>query len=352
MKALCLTRDVLVAHASPEIVLAQDVRDAEGRVAASKGARLTAEVVQRLRNVEWRELHAIELEPADVHEAEAGARLVRAVAGNDVTVGAMTAGHWPLCAAQRGVVHVDVAALREINSLDGIAVYTLFDGQVVNQHETLARGKIIPFAVPEAALRRVESIARDRGGVVHLLRFVPWTVGAVIQESLGERAAQRAQSVLAEKLTWFGATLLAPQVVSPTAVEITTSLRRLIDSGARLLVIAGSRAMDPLDPVYQSLTTLGAVLERRGVPAHPGSLLWLATLAVSGATIQIIGLPSCGLFSQASVFDLLLPRLLSGDRLTNEALAEFGHGGLLTRDMQFRFPPYRAGERRGEVLAE
>jgi hypothetical protein len=32
-----------------------------------------------------------------------------------------------------------------------------------------------------------------------------------------------------------------------------------------------------------------------------------------------------------------------------EELAAFGHGGLLNRDMAFRFPPYRAGQDRGAV---
>jgi hypothetical protein len=352
MKALRLTRESFSEQGSAEVVLTQDLRDAQGRVALTKGARLTPDVLQRLEALQWDELHAIRLETDDVHEAEAGSRLVRAVAGRDVQVGAMTGGHWPLCAAARGVVHIDVTALRDINALDGIAVYSLFHGQVVDQNENIARGKIIPFAIPEVVLQRVESIAGAVGGVVHLRRFAPLTVGAVIQESLGDRAAQRAHSVLGEKLAWFGATLLPPQFVSPSADQLTTSIQSLIDGGARLLVVAGSRAMDPLDPVYQALGTLGALLERRGMPAHPGSLLWIATLALGQHEVQIIGLPSCGLFSQASVFDLLLPRLLSEERLTNDVLAELGHGGLLTRDMQFRFPPYRAGARRGEVLEE
>ena len=42
--------------------------------------------------------------------------------------------------------------------------------------------------------------------------------------------------------------------------------------------MAGTRAMDPLDPAFVALDRLGAPLERYGVPAHPGSLLWLARL--------------------------------------------------------------------------
>jgi molybdopterin biosynthesis enzyme len=159
--------------------------------------------------------------------------------------------------------------------------------------------------------------------------------------------------VLTEKLAWFGSTLLPSRFVAPSRAELATAIREQVANDAQVLIVAGSRAMDPLDPVFGALKELGARLERHGMPAHPGSLLWLGYVTTqSGAELPIVGLPSCGLFSQASVFDLLLPRILSGERLTNAALADFGHGGLLTRDMQFRFPPYRSGARRGEVLEE
>ncbi|MCC7324843.1 MAG: hypothetical protein IT358_13465, partial [Gemmatimonadaceae bacterium] len=65
--------------------------------------------------------------------------------------------------------------------------------------------------------------------------------------------------------------------------------------------------------------------------------------------VPIVGMPACGLFSQATVFDLILPRLLTGERLGVHDLAALGHGGFLTRDMAFRFPPYRQARERGAV---
>lgn len=351
MKPYRLTRAALISGEAAGLVLAQDVRDAAGRTVAAKGSCLTSEVMQRLDTLEWSELHAIALDPGDVHEVDAGARLARAAAGRHVEVGAMTAGHWPLQAGCRGIVEVAVDALRDINTLQGISLYTLFDGQVVEQRETIARGKIVPFVIPDATLTSVERSARASDGVIHVRPFAPMRVGAVIQESLGDRAMARAHTILAEKLGWFGATLLTPRRVIQGATELAAAVRALIAEGAQLLVVAGSRPMDPLDPMFDALEELGARLERQGMPAHPGSLLWLGYVDAAPER-TIVGLPSCGLFSQASVFDLLMPRLLSGERLTNESLAEFGHGGLLTRDMQFRFAPYRSGARRGEVLEE
>jgi molybdopterin biosynthesis enzyme len=112
-----------------------------------------------------------------------------------------------------------------------------------------------------------------------------------------------------------------------------------------VLIVAGASALDPLDPVFGGLTLLGARMERHGAPAHPGSLLWLARWQ----ELPVLGMPTCGMFSQATTFDLVLPRLLAGERVGNREIAALGHGGLLSREMAYRFPPYRTDAARGEL---
>jgi molybdopterin biosynthesis enzyme len=86
-------------------------------------------------------------------------------------------------------------------------------------------------------------------------------------------------------------------------------------------------------------------MERHGAPAHPGSLLWIAEWQGH----PVLGMPTCGMFSQATTFDLVLPALLAGETVANREIAALGHGGLLSRDMAYRFPPYRQGAARGEL---
>jgi hypothetical protein len=54
-------------------------------------------------------------------------------------------------------------------------------------------------------------------------------------------------------------------------------------------------------------------------------------------------------FSQATIFDLMLTWVFADVPITPAKLAAVGHGGFLTRDMAFRFPPYRRTRERGEV---
>ena len=329
-------------------VLVHDVRDARGAVCVAKGRVLNLDDVARLRSVPWQELHIAALAPDDMHEDDAGPRLACAAAGNGVRVGERSAGHWPLIAIRRGIVDISIEPLADVNGREGLSVYTLFHGHVVDEGEVVARAKITPFAVPRALVESAVGVARGVAGLVRVRPFKRARVGAVVLASLGERnstAITRFAESLGEKVRWLGGELLAPVVAEARRDALAATLKTELGRGSEILVVAGTRAMDELDPTFLALSDLGGERVRQGVPAHPGSLFWIGRIG----GVPILGLPSCGLFSEATVFDLVLPRILCGDTVGGPELAALGHGGFLTRDMAFRFPPYRRSRRRGEV---
>jgi len=62
-------------------------------------------------------------------------------------------------------------------------------------------------------------------------------------------------------------------------------------------------------------------------------------LAYRGA-LPIFNLASCSMFSKATIADVVLPWIMTGERVEADTLAGLGFGGLLDRGMTFRFPPY------------
>ncbi len=347
MKAHALRPPALEPERLVGWVLCHDVRDSRGRVALRKGAVLDRAAAEQLRAVAAGEVHLIELEPGEIHEDPAGDRLARAVAGPGVRVRDAAAGQWALVVAHRGLVRVEVPALAAVNALEGISVYTLYDGQVVEAGEVVARAKVTPLVIAEATVREAEARAAAVGGVVAVRGFRPLAATAVAPASLPPGARARFEAVLREKLAWFGGTLREAAFVEADAATLAAALARAARE-AELVVAAGANALDPLDPLFAALERLGAHMIRRGVPAHPGSLFWMARLGEA----LVLGMPSCGMFSEATLFDLVLPRLLAGEAVGAAELAAFGHGGLLGREMAFRFPPYRAGRERGSVSEE
>ena len=345
MKAIAVRRESATADVLVDRVLCHDVRDAEGKVRAPKGARVDAEIAASLLATPWDEIHVLGVDPGDLHEEDAGKRLAAAVVGDGVEVKGYTGGQWALAASRRGLVAVRREALTDANALDGISVFTLFDGQPVEPGEVVARAKVTPLVIPEETIRRVEGVARAARGLVAVDPFRPEVIGAVARERLDAKQRARFEAALQQKMDWFGSRLLPIRWTGGSARAVADELTALRGDGATLLIVAGASALDPLDPVFGALELLGARMERHGAPAHPGSLLWLAFWEGR----RVVGMPTCGMFSQATTFDLVLPRMLAGAQIGNRELAELGHGGLLSRDMAYRFPPYRPTAARGEL---
>jgi molybdopterin biosynthesis enzyme len=343
MKAIAQRRPQTTADQLVGRVLCHDVRDGGGKVALSKGAVLDAASVQTLLGLPWEEVHLLEVEPGDLHEEDAGRRLATAAAGDGSEVKGYTGGQWTLSATRRGLLRIDARRLADVNVHEGIAVFTLFDGQPVERGETVAKAKVTPLVIAGDTVRSVEKAAGD--GVVAVAPFRPAVLGAVARESLEPRQRARFEAALKQKIDWFGSRLLDIRFAEATPRGVGDELTALRRAGADVLIVAGASALDPLDPVFGGLTMLGARMERHGAPAHPGSLLWLAYWS----DVPVLGMPTCGMFSQATTFDLVLPRLLAGERIGNREIGALGHGGLLSREMAYRFPPYRADAARGEL---
>lgn len=345
MKAIAQRRETASVETLTGMVLCHDVRDAAGKIVGPKGARLDAATASAVLGVSWAELHLLAIEAGDLHEEEAGARLARAVVGDGVDVKGYTGGQWTLAATRRGLLSIARAALADVNAHEGISVFTLFAGQPVEPGETVAKAKVTPLVIADQTIVAVERTARTIGGLLTVAGFRPTTVGAVARENLDAKQRTRFETALNQKIEWFGSRLLPIRYAGASPRAVADELVALRGAGAQLLTVAGASALDPLDPVFGGLELLGARMERHGAPAHPGSLLWLARWE----GVVVLGMPTCGMFSQATTFDLVLPRILAGDAIGNRELAELGHGGLLSRDVAYRFPPYRASAARGEL---
>jgi hypothetical protein len=327
-------------------VLAQNVPAADGCISLEKGRVLGADDVRRLAELSWTELHVIGMEPGDVHEEEAGRRLATAIAGEGVAVEPASAGAFPLVARHRGVLDFDPALLARLNEVDDLAVYARPPGSVAREGERIGGAKIVPFVTREERLAAAEGIAA--GGLLRVRRFLPVRVAVLVEDTVEERVLSRARRALEEKLAFFGSELSTIERVRMATEAVAASLRGALRSGAELVLLAGGNPMDPLDSALLALDRVGAKMEKHGIPAQPGTLLWLAY----AGTVPIIGAPSCGLFAKATALDLLLPPLLTGERLSRGAVAALGAGGLIAPEVAWRLSPYRAGSPRGQLDPE
>jgi hypothetical protein len=278
----------------------------------------------------------------DVHEDEAAARLARAVGGAGVEVRPPRQSRIDLAARWDGVLQISAEPLRRLNAIDPLEVFTVFHGQAVMASQVVASIKVAPHLVAEAALQAGERIAREVSPLIEVRPYRSQDVAAIALEAIAPDALERFERGARAKVEalgsrFVGATVIPDEHPAAAAAGVGAALDDLVGRRElRLLLVGGVSAGDPLSPFWDALGQRGGTVVRRGVPAHPGSMIWIARLGEA----QLLGLPTCGMFSLATAADLVLPRLLTGERLTAESLADLGHGGLLTKEMRFRFPAY------------
>jgi hypothetical protein len=319
-------------------ILARDLTIRGARWA--KGRRLTPEDLIALAAADPADpVTVLIAEGGELHEDDAALRLAAAVAGPGLTVRGPAQSRVDLLAEAHGVANVRVGDLERVNRIDPLEVFTVFDGQIVEKGELVASVKVAPHLVEAAT---VDAGARIAGfgsnPLVWVAPFVPRRVGVIVKESVRATARERFETSVRAKVEGLGSTITSIDYVDDDADAVEAAMAALVrgPDAVELILTAGAASTDPLDPCFVAIAALGGRVVRRGVPAHPGSMLWLARI---GRT-AILGLPTCGAYSRATAADLLLPRLLSGEDASERTVAKLGHGGILTRSQRFRFPAY------------
>jgi len=327
-------------------VLARDL--AVGVERWSKGRRLTALDLDLLAAGDIHGLGAsagparpvtlLVPEPGDIHEDDAALRLATAVAGPGLEVRGPRESRFDLHAVSPGALRVRAVRLEQLNRIDGLSVFTLFNGQLVAAGTLVASIKTGPHLVPEAAVLRGEALAAVGGPIVDVRPYAARRIAAITTDFLAPAGRVRFEAALTARVEGLGSSLIALESVADDPATAERAFRRFLRGADRADVIltAGAASTDPTDAILVAFAAVGGKVISHGMPAHPGSMLWLGR---AGRT-SVLGLPSCGAYSTANAADLILPWLLAGEPPNRRTVARLGHGGILAKQMRFRLPPY------------
>ena len=293
-----------------------------------KGAILTPEALARLAAAGHTHVTAAMLEPGDVAENEAASRLADALAVPGITPTRVGTGRANLAAAHAGLFRANAATIDAINGLhEGITVATLPDATQVAAGDLLVTAKIIPFAVPGAALAAAEALA-GRAPPLRLARFRPLRTGLVLTELPGLKDSVLAGAVEAteRRIGALTGALLPPLRVAHAEDPLAAALADLLAQGAELLLIAGASAtVDRGDVGPAAIVRAGGTVDHFGMPVDPGNLICLGHVGPVPALV----LPGCARSPAHNGIDLVLARLFAGEPAGPTEIARLGVGGLL-----------------------
>ena len=106
--------------------------------------------------------------------------------------------------------------------------------------------------------------------------------------------------------------------------NIERCIRELLAEGCDMIVCTGGMSVDPDDLTPTAVRQLGADIVTHGVPSQPGNMTLVAYLG----DIPVLGVPGAAISLPTTIFDVLLPQIFAGDKITKEELINLGDGGL------------------------
>lgn len=294
--------------------------------AFKKGHIIKEEDIPTLLSIGKENIYVWDLQEGFVHEDEAAQRIAKAGAGQGISLEEPKEGKVNFIAKEKGLLKINIKALYELNSIEEVAFVTLHSNQVVEQGKLLAGTRIIPLVIEEEKIEKVVELCHANHPVIEVKPLKKHRVGVVTtgSEVFHGRIEDKFGPVIRKKMDYLGSEVLE-QIIVPDDVEaIVKAIRELLSKGADFIAVTGGMSVDPDDVSPSGIRALGGEIVTYGVPVLPGAMFMLAYLE----NVPVVGLPGCVMYHGTTIFDLVVPRLLAGERVTRQDIVALGHGGL------------------------
>ncbi len=292
-----------------------------------KGHEVCNDDICHLQKIGKNQLYLIDLDDDEIHENKAAAILAAGLAGKGIDwLDNPREGKIELCAAADGLLKVDAAALAAFNMVDEVMCATLHSNTLIRKGELVAATRAIPLVMKRTPIERAAAIASQNGGVVSVRPLHQVNVGLVVtgNEVFHGLIEDKFAPILTAKVEALGSRVTGIAFSPDDTDKIRAAIQKHIDAGCKLILLSGGMSVDPDDVTRLAIRQAGADAVYYGAAVLPGAMFLTAYID----DIPLLGVPACGLHHRVTVLDLVLPRILSGERVGKNELAFLGLGGL------------------------
>ncbi len=269
--------------------------------------------------------YELSIEEDEYHENDAAELMAKALCGEGVSwFEPPHEGKIVLRARHSGLLKIDVEALARFNLIPEVMCATRHNNDLVQKGNVVGATRAIPLVVKKDVVHDA-CRAADRGILtVRPLRHA--RAGLVItgNEVYNGHIEDRFEPVLRGKVATLGGEVVSVAFAPDDRSKIGECLKNALKAGADLILISGGMSVDPDDVTREAVKDAGAQRLIYGSAVLPGAMFMMAWLG----DVPVLGTPACGLFHRITALDLILPRVLAGEILTEKDIALLGHGGL------------------------
>lgn len=290
-----------------------------------KGHIIKEEDIEKLLSIGKEHVYVWEAVEGQLHENDAATRISNLVVGEGIKLSdEIKEGKVDFFADRDGVLKIDKSNLFKLNSVGEIIVSTLHNNTPIKKGEKVGATRVIPLIIDEERIITAENLIKEK--IISVAEIKPKkclliTTGNEVYKG---RIKDAFLPVIKQKLGYYGSDVVRQVILPDEKERIIEEIQKGLSEGVDMVICTGGMSVDPDDVTPTAIKECGGELVTYGSPVLPGAMF---LLAYHGNT-PILGVPSCAMYSKRTVLDLVLPRVLTDERLTLEDIVEYGHGGL------------------------
>lgn len=302
-----------------------------------KGHVITEEDIPVLLSVGKDNIYVWETDESMMHENDAAEVLCSICKGDNMSRGGVKEGKIELSSEIDGVLRIDRERLLAVNSFGQMMIAARHGDFPVKKGDKLAGTRIIPLVIEKEKMEQVKTLA----GAEPIMKVEPYIhrrVGIVTtgNEVFYGRIKDEFTQVVAGKVEEYGAEVVGCSISNDDSSNVARCIREYIDAGCDMVICTGGMSVDPDDRTPLAIFDVCGDAVTYGAPVLPGAMFMLAYYG--DKKIPVMGLPGCVMYSRRTIFDIVLPRIMTGEILTKEDFDRMGEGGLCLNCKVCTFP--------------
>jgi len=261
-----------------------------------------------------------------IHEDDAARSFAQSMAGQGVTLELPPReGKVNLIATRDGLFQVNRDNLVAFNLVPQVMCASRQNNVMVNKDTVIAGTRAIPLYISRSSYQKAMQVL-DSGPLFDILPLPERKVGLLITgtEVYQGIIKDRFEPIISDKVNKLNSKVIRTIICPDDRDRIKESVLELLGAGAEIIVTTAGLSVDPDDVTRKGIEDAGGADVLYGAPILPGAMTMLTRID----SVPVIGVPACALYFKTTSFDLLLPRLLAGIRITRLDLAQMADGGL------------------------
>jgi hypothetical protein len=301
-----------------------------------RGHKIKKEDIPEFLKIGKEHIYVMVIKPGIIHEDEAALRLGRAFAGRNIDISGPSEGKVAFHSMMNGVLKINVPLLHRINLSRNVILSTIHRYTPCSPRMAVGATRIISLMAPEKQIKSVENWCQKDGPVIEILPYRKWNIGVVVtgSEFFKGRTKDRFDDRVGKTINKFGSRVVKKFVVPDEIDHISRALLNLQEDSVDLILVTGGLSVDPDDVTRAGIRKAGTKLIFYGTPILPGAMFLYGMLG----EIPVLGLPACVFHPNATLFDIIFPRILAGEVLNRKEISLLGHGGFCRNCEKCRFP--------------